>query len=131
MLTVGRGEHGSTYGGNPIAAKVAMAALQVLIDEKLPENAARLGEIFRREMAAIPSPRVSLVRGKGLLNAVVIKEMDGISASDVCMRLRDNGLLAKPTHGNIIRFAPPLTLTEDQLMAAVEIIKSTIMSFDK
>jgi len=131
MLTIGRGEHGSTYGGNPIAAKVAMAALQVLVDEKLPENAQRLGEIFRREMAAIPSPRVSLVRGKGLLNAVVIKEIGGITAGDVCVRLRDNGLLAKPTHGDIIRFAPPLTLTEEQLMAAVEIIKSTIMSFDK
>jgi len=130
MLTIGRGEHGSTYGGNPVAAKVAMAALQVLVDEKLADNAAVLGEIFRNEMRSIPSERVSVVRGKGLLNAVVIKETGGVTASDVCMRLRDNGLLAKPTHGDIIRFAPPLTLTKEQLLECTEIIKSTIISFD-
>jgi len=104
--------------------------VQVLVDEKLADNAAVLGEIFRNEMRSIPSERVSVVRGKGLLNAVVIKETGGVTASDVCMRLRDNGLLAKPTHGDIIRFAPPLTLTKEQLLECTEIIKSTIISFD-
>jgi len=130
MLNIQPGQHGSTYGGNPIAAKVAKTALEVLIEEGLADNAAKLGEIFRGEMRKIDSERVSLVRGKGLLNAVVIKELGGVTAGDVCMRLRDNGLLAKPTHGDIIRFAPPLTLTEEQLMEATHIIKTTIKSFD-
>ena len=129
MLCIQPGEHGSTFGGNPLACKVAQAALEVILDEKLAENAFRLGEIFRREMRAIDSDMVTLVRGKGLLNAIVIKPKNGKEAWDVCLRLRDNGLLAKPTHGDIIRFAPPLVMTEAQLMECVEIIKKTILSF--
>ena len=110
MLTIKPGEHGSTYGGNPIAAKVSMAALQVIKDEKLEENAERLGKIFRERMKAIKSDMVELVRGKGLLNAVVITPKNGKTAWDVCLKLRDNGLLAKPTHEHIIRFAPPLVI---------------------
>ena len=129
MLCIQPGEHGSTFGGNPLACKVAQAALEVIIDEKLAENAYRLGEIFRREMRAIDSDMVTLVRGKGLLNAIIIKPKNGKEAWDVCLRLRDNGLLAKPTHGDIIRFAPPLVMTEAQLMDCIEIIKKTILSF--
>jgi len=129
MLCIQPGEHGSTFGGNPLACKVAQAALEVVLDEKLAENAYRLGVIFRREMSAIDSDMVSLVRGKGLLNAIVIKPKNGKEAWDVCLRLRDNGLLAKPTHGDIIRFAPPLVITEAQLMECIEIIKKTILSF--
>ena len=129
MLCIQPGEHGSTFGGNPLACKVAQAALEVVIDENLAENAYRLGKIFRREMRAIESDMVSLVRGKGLLNAIVIKPKNGKEAWDVCLRLRDNGLLAKPTHGDIIRFAPPLVMTEAQLMECIEIIKKTILSF--
>ena len=129
MLCIQPGEHGSTFGGNPLACKVAQAALEVVIDEKLAENAFRLGEIFRREMRAIDSDMVTLVRGKGLLNAIVIKPKNGKEAWDVCLSLRDNGLLAKPTHGDIIRFAPPLVMTEAQLMECIEIIKKTILSF--
>ncbi|PDH46503.1 MAG: ornithine--oxo-acid transaminase [Bacteroidetes bacterium MED-G21] len=129
MLCIQPGEHGSTFGGNPLACKVAQAALEVVLDEKLAENAHRLGEIFRREMRAIESDMVTLVRGKGLLNAIVIKPKNGKEAWDVCLRLRDNGLLAKPTHGDIIRFAPPLVITEAQLMECIEIIKKTILSF--
>ena len=129
MLCIQPGEHGSTFGGNPLACKVAQAALEVILDEKLAENAFRLGEIFRREMRAIDSDMVTLVRGKGLLNAIVIKPKNGKEAWDVCLRLRDNGLLAKPTHGDIIRFAPPLVITEAQLMECIEIIKKTILSF--
>lgn len=130
ILTIKPGEHGSTYGGNPIAGCVSMAALQVIKDEKLVENAARLGEIFRAKMAEIKSDRVELVRGKGLLNAVVIKPMAGKTAWDVCLALRDNGLLAKPTHEHIIRFAPPLVITEAELLEACEIIKRTIENMD-
>ena len=129
MLCIQPGEHGSTFGGNPLACKVAQAALEVVIDENLAENAYRLGKIFRREMRAIESDMVSLVRGKGLLNAIVIKPKNGKEAWDVCLRLRDNGLLAKPTHGDIIRFAPPLVMTEAQLIECIEIIKKTILSF--
>ena len=129
MLCIQPGEHGSTFGGNPLACKVAQAALEVVIDENLAENAYRLGKIFRREMRAIESDMVTLVRGKGLLNAIVIKPKNGKEAWDVCLRLRDNGLLAKPTHGDIIRFAPPLVMTEAQLMECIEIIKKTILSF--
>ena len=129
MLCIKPGEHGSTFGGNPLACKVAMAALDVVRDEKLAENSERLGKILRRELEAIDTDMISLVRGKGLLNAIVIKPKDGIEAWDVCMKLRDNGLLAKPTHGDIIRFAPPLVITEEQLMECVEIIKKTILSF--
>ena len=129
MLCIQPGEHGSTFGGNPLACKVAQAALEVVLDENLAENAFRLGEIFRREMDAIESDMITLVRGKGLLNAIVIKPKNGNEAWDVCLRLRDNGLLAKPTHGDIIRFAPPLVITEAQLMECIDIIKKTILSF--
>ena len=125
MLTIKPGEHGSTYGGNPIAAKVSMAALQVIKDEKLEENAERLGKIFRERMKAIKSDMVEIVRGKGLLNAVVITPKNGKTAWDVCLKLRDNGLLAKPTHEHIIRFAPPLVINEEQLIEAIGIIEKT------
>ena len=129
MLCIQPGEHGSTFGGNPLACKVAQAALEVVLDENLAENAYRLGVIFRREISAIDSDMVSLVRGKGLLNAIVIKPKNGNEAWDVCLRLRDNGLLAKPTHGDIIRFAPPLVISELQLIECINIIKKTILSF--
>lgn len=128
MLTIKPGEHGSTYGGNPLACKVAMEAMQVVLDEKLAENAQYLGEILRSELRKIKSDRVTEVRGKGLLNAIVIKEKDGVDAWDVCMKLKENGLLAKPTHGDIIRFAPPLVINEEQLMECVNIIRRTIES---
>ncbi len=130
MLTIKPGEHGSTYGGNPIAAKVSMAALQVIKDEKLEENAERLGKIFRERMNAIKPDMVELVRGKGLLNAVVITPKNGKTAWDVCLKLRDNGLLAKPTHEHIIRFAPPLVINEEQLIEAIGIIEKTLKEFE-
>ncbi len=114
------GTHGSTFGGNPLASAVGIAAIEVLEDEKLENNAERLGELFRREVAAIPCSKVRLVRGKGLLNAIVFEE--GFQAWDVCLALRDEGLLAKQTHGNIIRFAPPLVITEAELREALGII---------
>ena len=129
MLCIQPGEHGSTFGGNPLACKVAQAALEVVIDENLAENAYRLGKIFRRELRAFDNDMITLVRGRGLLNAIVIKPKDGKEAWDVCLKLRDNGLLAKPTHGDIIRFAPPLVITEEQLMVCIAIIKKTILSF--
>lgn len=132
MLCIKPGEHGSTFGGNPLACKVAMAALQVVTDEKLAENAARLGQIFRSEMEAYikTNDLVSLVRGKGLLNAVIINDSpDSKTAWNICLKLASNGLLAKPTHGNIIRFAPPLVMTEEQLHACIDIIKTTLDSF--
>lgn len=125
MLCIKPGEHGSTYGGNPIAAKVAMTALDVIQDENLAENAERLGKIFRKRMKSIDSEIIELVRGKGLLNAVVIKSNGGISAWDVCIALMKNGLLAKPTHEHIIRFTPPLIITEEQMNLALDIIEST------
>lgn len=130
MLCIKPGQHGSTFGGNPLACKVAIAALEVIKEEKLTENAERLGKIFRDELKKIKSERVEIVRGKGLLNAVVIKPMNGKTAWDVCLALKDNGLLAKPTHDHIIRFAPPLVINEQQLLEAVEIIKKSILSFD-
>jgi ornithine--oxo-acid transaminase len=130
MLTIKPGEHGSTYGGNPLACKVAIEALKVLKEEKLSENSLRLGEILRAELRKINSDRISLIRGRGLFTAMVIKEKDGISAWEVCMALKENGLLAKPTHGDIIRFAPPLVMNEEQLMECVEIIKRTVLSFN-
>jgi ornithine--oxo-acid transaminase len=131
MLCIKPGEHGSTFGGNPLAGKVAIAALEVIKNEKLTKNAERLGKIFREELKKINSPRIELVRGKGLLNAAVIKPMAGKTAWDVCLSLRDNGLLAKPTHDHIIRFAPPLVITEKQVLKAVKIIKKTILDMDK
>ncbi len=130
MLTIHPGEHGSTFGGNPVAAKVAMAALSVIRDEKLAENAEKMGTIFRDELRKINSPYIELVRGKGLLNAVVIKPFNGKTAWDVCLKMRDNGLLAKPTHDHIIRFAPPLVITEEQIHEAVEIIRKSIKELE-
>ena len=123
MLTILPGEHGSTFGGFPLAAKVAVAALEVIRDEKLTENAAHLGEIFREQISSIRSPFLKAVRGKGLLNAVITEPSGGIEAWDICLRLADRGLLAKPTHLHIIRFAPPLVITEEQLLEATGIIK--------
>ncbi|MBU1449140.1 MAG: ornithine--oxo-acid transaminase [Bacteroidetes bacterium] len=126
MLVIKPGEHGSTFGGNPLACKVAISALEVVKEEKLAERAENLGEIFRTELRKIESDMIELVRGKGLLNAIVIKPKNGKEAWDVCLKMRDNGLLAKPTHGHIIRFAPPLVITEDQIHEAVAIIKKSI-----
>jgi ornithine--oxo-acid transaminase len=130
MLCIRPGEHGSTYGGNPVAAKVAIAALEIIKNEKLSERAQELGEKFRAELKKIDSPMVELVRGKGLLNAIVIKPTKGKTAWDVCLALKENGLLAKPTHEHIIRFAPPLVITEEQMMDTVQIISRTIHSFE-
>ena len=133
MLTMQPGQHGSTFGGNPLACAVMQAALDVLLDEKLADNASRLGEIFRQEMHTLQRECpdvVTLVRGRGLLNAVVIKPAaDGRTAWDVCVRLMERGLLAKPTHGNIIRFAPPLVITESELRAACALIADVIRAF--
>ncbi|MEI6695915.1 MAG: ornithine--oxo-acid transaminase [Bacteroidota bacterium] len=129
MLCIKPGEHGSTFGGNPLAAKVAIAALQVVTDEKLAEKAEYLGKIFREEIGKIDSEMIELVRGKGLLNAIIIKPRNGKEAWDVCLKMAENGLLAKPTHGHIIRFAPPLVITESQLREAIEIIKNSILAF--
>lgn len=130
MLCIKPGEHGSTFGGNPLAAKVAIAALEVIREEKLPENAARLGEIFRQELKAFHHDMIEIVRGKGLLNAIVIRPKNGKEAWDVCLALKENGLLAKPTHQHIIRFAPPLVITEEQLREAIDIIKKTLLHFN-
>ncbi|MBU0560570.1 MAG: ornithine--oxo-acid transaminase, partial [Bacteroidetes bacterium] len=126
MLVIKPGEHGSTFGGNPLACKVAIAALEVVKDEKLAENAERLGIIFRDELKKFDNPMIELVRGKGLLNAIVIKPTNGKQALDVCVKMAENGLLAKPTHQHIIRFAPPLVISEEQLREAIEIIKKSI-----
>ena len=123
MLTILPGEHGSTFGGFPLAAKVAVAALEVIRDEHLTENAARLGEIFRKEVAGINSRFIKSVRGKGLLNAVITEPQDGIEAWDICLKMAEKGLLAKPTHRHIIRFAPPLVITEAELREGIAIIK--------
>ena len=134
MLTIKPGEHGSTYGGNPLACAVATAALEVLRDENMAENSERLGELFRSEMRKLQSEvsLVTLVRGKGLLNAVVIDDHeDSHAAWDICVDLAKNGLLAKPTHGNIIRFAPPLCITEAEIMQCVEIISNVIKAHAK
>jgi ornithine--oxo-acid transaminase len=130
MLTIKPGEHGSTFGGNPIAAKVGIAALEVIKNEKLADNAARLGEIFRKEMEAVESDMIELVRGKGLLNAVVVRPKNNKTAWDVCLTMKDNGLIAKPTHDHIIRFAPPLVITEEQLYEAIDIIKRSFKEFE-
>lgn len=130
MLCIKPGEHGSTYGGNPIAAKVSIAALEVVREEKLAENADKLGKVFRERMSRIHSDMVESVRGKGLLNAVVIKPKNGKTAWDVCLKLRDRGLLAKPTHEHIIRFAPPLVIDKMELMEAIGIIENTMAEFE-
>lgn len=140
MLQIKPGEHGSTYGGNPLGSAVAMAALRVIEEDGLAENAERLGHIFRGEVQQLIDeggfPMLKEVRGKGLLNAIVIDEFDGrtqghgeggkLDAMDVCLALRHNGLLAKPTHGDIIRLAPPLVLNDDQLHESVNIVKTTL-----
>ena len=123
MLTIKPGEHGSTFGGFPLAAKVAMAALQVVKEEKLTENAERLGKIFREEISKINSPLFKYVRGKGLLNAVVTEPTNGVEAWDICLKMAEMGLIAKPTHKHIIRFAPPLVINEAELREAIAIIK--------
>lgn len=130
MLVIKPGEHGSTYGGNPIACKVAIAALEVVKEEKLAERAEKLGEIFREELRKIDSEMIELVRGKGLLNAIVIRPKNGKEAWDVCVKMKENGLLAKPTHQHIIRFAPPLVITEEQIHEAVAIIKKSIQEIE-
>ena len=133
MMCLKPGEHGSTFGGNPLGCKVAIAALEVVRDEKLSERAESMGKIFRERISQIDSPLIESYRGKGLLNAVIITPFDyeGVkkTAMDVCLKLRDNGLLAKPTHDHIIRFAPPLVITEEELHTACDIIEETILSF--
>jgi len=132
MLCIKPGEHGSTFGGNPLASKVAVASLKVLVEENLADNAEQMGMIFREELKTFERNHdmVDLVRGKGLLNAIAIKPKNGKTAWDICLALRDNGLLAKPTHDHIIRFAPPLVITEEQLMEAIDIIKDTLNEFN-
>ncbi|SDG75761.1 ornithine--oxo-acid transaminase [Psychroflexus sediminis] len=134
MKVIQPGQHGSTFGGNPVAAAVAMEALEVVKDEKLAQNARRLGDLFRSELNKFIEDHniVKLVRGRGLLNAIVINDSEESSTAwDICVALKENGLLAKPTHGNIIRFAPPLVITEEQLMDCVKIITSTLKDFEK
>ena len=134
MEVIQPGQHGSTYGGNPFAASIAKKSLEIIIEEKLPENAFKLGKIFRSKINKYieTSSIVKLVRGKGLLNAIVIDDdPESQTAWNICLKLRDNGLLAKPTQGNIIRFAPPLVMTEDQLNDCIKIITSTLLDFEK
>ena len=134
MLTIKPGQHGSTFGGNPLACAVAMEAMQVVLDEDLAQKAEYLGRIFRAEMQKLveSSDLVKLVRGKGLLNAIVINDSeDSSTAWDICIQMAENGLIAKPTHGNIIRFAPPLVITEDELLDCCRIIRETIVNFSK
>ena len=134
MGVIKPGNHGSTFGGNPVAAAIGIAALEVIKDEELADNAQELGELFRAELAEFieTSSIVNGVRGKGLLNAILINDTeDSSTAWDICIALRDNGLLAKPTHGNIIRFAPPLVMTKEQLLECVAIITKTLKQFEK
>lgn len=129
MLTIKPGEHGSTYGGNPLAAKVSIAAMEVLLDEKLAENATRIGKIFRDEMSAFKSPLIEEVRGKGLLNAIQIKTIEGKKAWDLCLVMKENGILAKPTHEHTIRFTPPLIINENQMREAIGLIQKSMNEF--
>lgn len=134
MNVIKPGQHGSTFGGNPMAAAVAIAAIDVVLDEKLADNAQKLGELFRSELNKyIANSNIcTMVRGKGLLNAILINDTeDSDTAWNICLKLRDNGLLAKPTHGNIIRFAPPLVMNEEQLLDCVRIITETLKEFEK
>ncbi|ALO13998.1 Ornithine aminotransferase [Salinivirga cyanobacteriivorans] len=130
MLVIKPGEHGSTFGGNPVGARVAMTALEVVKEEKLEDNAERLGKIFREEFESIQSDMIAKVRGKGLLNAVIINNKNGKTAWDVCVAMKEHGVLAKPTHGNIIRFAPPLVINEEQLRDAMDNIKAAFKEFE-
>jgi ornithine--oxo-acid transaminase len=129
MLTIKPGEHGSTYGGNPIAAKVAIAAIEVLNDENLAEQATRIGKIFRDEMRSFKSPLIAEVRGKGLLNAIQINPHEGKKAWDLCLLMKENGILAKPTHEHTIRFTPPLIITEEQMREAIGLIQKSMTEF--
>jgi len=129
MLTIKPGEHGSTYGGNPLACKVAMAALTVLKEEKMADNATAMGNLMRKELEALNSPHITLVRGKGLLNAIVIDHRDKDAAWQLCVTMKEHGLLAKPTHGDKIRLAPPLTITKEQLLECIGIIQESLKSF--
>ena len=126
MMTIKPGEHGSTYGGNPLACAVAMTALQVLKEENLADNAQKMGELFRSGLKKINSPLIATVRGKGLLNAIVVKHTNTEAAWDFCMALKENGLLAKPTHGDKIRFAPPLIITREQVLESVALIAKSL-----
>jgi ornithine--oxo-acid transaminase len=129
MLTIEPGDHGSTYGGNPLACKIAMEALTVLKEEGMAENAAKMGEILRNELSSLKSEFISMVRGKGLLNAIVIEHPNADAAWALCLRLKENGVLAKPTHGDKIRLAPPLTITEEQIMECVSAIRKSLRNF--
>lgn len=126
MLNIHPGEHGSTYGGNPLACAVAMTALTVLKEEDMAENAERMGQLLRSELAKLNSPYITTIRGKGLLNAIVIKHRNPDASWDLCLALKENGLLAKPTHGDKIRFAPPLLITREQVLESVEIIRKSL-----
>lgn len=130
MLTIKPGEHGSTYGGNPLACAVAIASLKVLKEEKMAENAEAMGILLREGLAKLNSPLISTIRGKGLLNAIVINHKDPEASWDLCLALRDNGLLAKPTHGDKIRFAPPLIITKEQILECVEIIGKSLKTLE-
>lgn len=130
MMTIKPGEHGSTYGGNPLSAKVGITSLQVLIDEKMAENAAMMGELLREELKKINSLHIAMIRGKGLLNAIVIDHQNPEAAWQLCLALKENGLLAKPTHGDKIRFAPPLIINKEQIMECVEIIRKSLSVLD-
>jgi ornithine--oxo-acid transaminase len=129
MLTIKAGEHGSTYGGNPLACAVAITSLKVLVEEKMAENAAIQGAYLRKKLLALNHPNISVVRGKGLLNAIVIKHSNKEAAWDLCLKMKDNGLLAKPTHGDKIRFAPPLIITSEQIDECVGIIQKSLEIF--
>jgi ornithine--oxo-acid transaminase len=129
MLTIKPGEHGSTYGGNPLACKVAIAALTVLKDEQMAANALAMGELFRNELEKLQMPLIKTIRGRGLLNAIVIDHRDPDAAWNLCVLMKENGLLAKPTHGDKIRFAPPLLITKEQVMDCVDIIKRSVEAF--
>ncbi|WP_207515325.1 ornithine--oxo-acid transaminase [Longitalea luteola] len=130
MLTIKPGEHGSTYGGNPLACRVAIESLNVLKDENMAANAMVMGELLRKELQQLQSPYISAVRGKGLLNAIVIDHPDRNAAWNLCLTLKDNGLLAKPTHGDKIRFAPPLIINREQILECVQIIKKSLDIFE-
>jgi ornithine--oxo-acid transaminase len=130
MLTIKPGQHGSTYGGNPLACRIAITALKILQEENLADNAMDMGHLLREQIKAVGSKHISVVRGKGLLNAIVIKHADKNAAWKFCLTLKENGLLAKPTHGDKIRFAPPLIITRDQLLDCVAIIKKSLSCLD-
>ncbi|MBR5918538.1 MAG: aminotransferase class III-fold pyridoxal phosphate-dependent enzyme, partial [Prevotella sp.] len=131
MLNIKPGEHGSTFGGFPLAARVAVEALKVVKEEKLVQNAEKMGKLFRAEIKKINSPFIVEVRGRGLLNAIVTKPIGKKTAWDICLKMKENGLLAKPTHDDIIRFAPPLCITEDEIKKAIAIIKKTFEEMGK